>query len=961
MADGRIVIDTEVNEDGAQRGLSNLRRSIQGVEDSANKSNSRLSAVSSTLAKGAEAATKAIAGVGEYSIQSGMSFESAMHQVGATLKMTADQCNNNNETYKRLSDTAKEMGSNTKYSATEAAQALNMLAMAGYDTNKSIDTLPSTLNFASASNMDLARATEVVVAGYNVWQDKVKNVDEVTDKLARTAQSTKTDVSQLADGLLTVGGTATELSGGLTEASVALGIFADRQIMGAEGGTALRNIILSLSAPTDKAAKTMRDLGISAFDSNGNLRPLNETFKDLDKVLGGMSSQKRTQVLNELFNKVDLKAVNALLDNCGDRFDELTEAVDNSSGACKSMADTMNDTLEGRLKSIQSNLESVGIAIYEQMEEPLKSAADKGIECLSQLGESLQSGQLNESLGKLAESFGSLIERLANGLADHLPEIINFLTFLMDNAGTIAVLVTTIGVAFKAWEVFNTIREIVTVMKEMEVVTKLVTVAQTALNAVMALNPIMLIVMAVIALIGVFVLLYAKCEPFRNWCNGLWEDLKKLGSMIMDFFCTTVPNAFSSAIDAIGQFFSDMGSSIAGFFTDTIPNFFISLWQKIVSIWNSITEAFSAGVNAIITFFTETIPSAIMAFPEFLNGVIDRIIEITSNFIGTILGNIILCVMNIWNFITVTIPQIVNEVITYISQLPARVWEWLVNTYNKVTEWALNMWNTAIEVGSNFINSILQWFSQLPANIWNWLVNTYTNVTTWASNMWNKAKEVGINFVTSVVNFIQQLPSRVWNWLVSTIQKVAQFASDMASKARQAGSNMVNNVINAIKSLPSKVANVGRNIVQGLWNGITGMGSWLYNKAASFAKGVLSSMKRALGIHSPSKVFKDEVGKFIAQGIGEGFTDESQNTNRKMNKAVTENVNKMQATVNGEITGIKAVPNFQTNIDMQGIINTLGNLTEKIENHIHLEVEGKEIAYAVAPYQTVLSDYYKGR
>ena len=135
----------------------------------------------------------------------------------------------------------------------------------------------------------------------------------IGDEMAKTASKANTSVGQLGEAILTVGGTAKSLAGGTTELNAALGVLANRGIKGSEGGTAPRNIILALSAPTDKAAQALDGLGVSAFDADGNLRPLNEIFRDLDSALAGMSEGDKTLVLNEIFNKVDLKSAQAML------------------------------------------------------------------------------------------------------------------------------------------------------------------------------------------------------------------------------------------------------------------------------------------------------------------------------------------------------------------------------------------------------------------------------------------------------------------------------------------------------------------------------------------------------------------------------------------------------------------------------------------------------------------------
>ena len=969
MADGKITIETEVDSRGVDKGLNDTRSKVanianelrrQGADSSSSWKQAwqqvseggigaagNLSAVFEGVYNKVKSAAlgvgEGILKIGVASAQTGMQFESSMAQVAATMGMTADEINNGSENFEKLSNAAKEMGANTQFSASQSADALNYLALAGYDADKAIETLPTVLNLATAGNMDLAQASDMVTDSMSALGISTDQAESFTDKLAKTAQKSNTSVAQLGEGLLTVGGTAKNLAGGVTEANTCLGILADNGIKGAEGGTALRNVILSLSAPTNQAAAKMKELGLNAFDSNGNLRPLNETFQDLNGILGNMTAEKRTEVLNTLFNKVDLKSVNALLANSGQRFDELSEAIANSDGACQDMAETMQNTLEYKLTSLKSGLEGVGISIYEKMEEPLKNAAGAGVDALTKINDSLNNGALGDSVTKLGESFAKLVEVLANGLVQHLPAIINFLTFCLDHAEAIAVGIGLIGGAFKAWKIITDIQKAVKFIKEMEIATKAMAVAQGILNAVMAINPIVLVVMAVIALIGALVLLYNKSETFRNFINGLWDSIKN--------FCVW------------------LGSVLGAFFTETIPSWWDSVKQSCADMWNSVCQFFANGVDAIVNFFVGVKDSIVSFFTETIPSAIQSVItwfEMLPERIGYIIGYLIGCFINgcmtIWDFVTVTIPQIIENICIWFSELPGRVWNFLVETYNNVKQWGIDTWNAAIEAGTNFITAIVEYFTQLPGRVWDFLVSCYNNIKQWATDTWNAAKQAGSNFINSVVQFFSQLPGKVWNFLSQCISRVAEWARNLANKATEAARNMVNNVTNGIKSLPSKIKSIGGDIVRGLWNGISGAAGWLYNKVAGFARGILSGMKRALGIHSPSKLFRDQVGKFIAQGVGVGFTEENKNTVKDMDKSMKGTLDRLKTTVSNNIQ----MPNFDVsksynmaqNVNVAGILDNVKNV---IDNNITLEVEGREIAYAVAPYQNIISDYSKGR
>lgn len=375
---------------------------------------SAVKGLTKTFAAVTTASAAAIGAVAAASINVGKEFESSMSQVAATMlldKSTAEGA----EQFQILEDAARKCGRETAFSATEAAEGLNYLALAGYDATQASEALPTVLKLAGAGAMDLASASDMVtdsMAALGIEATK-DNLTQFSDQLAKTASKSNTSVSQLGEAILTVGGTAKVLAGGTTEMNTALGILADNGIKGAEGGTALRNVILSLTAPTDTAKAALDKLGVSALDSSGNVRPLNETFNDLNDKLGNMADGEKTQALNEIFNKVDLKSVNALLANSGERFDYLTEAIENSAGACEDMYAIQLDNLQGDLSVLSSGLSDLGISIYKDMNAPLREMTQLATDMVSQLSQAFESGGMEGMVAAIGDVLATVVEKIA--------------------------------------------------------------------------------------------------------------------------------------------------------------------------------------------------------------------------------------------------------------------------------------------------------------------------------------------------------------------------------------------------------------------------------------------------------------------------------------------------------------------------------------------------------------------
>lgn len=353
-----------------------------------------------------------LAGLAQSSVGVGMTFDASMSQVAATMGTTVDQIGN-------LTKVAKEMGSSTKFTATQAADALNYLALAGYDAAKAAEVLPSVLNLAAAGGMDLAYASDLVtdaMASLNIEANK-QNVDDFGNKLAMAASKANANVSQLGEAILTVGGTAANLKGGTTELTTALGLLANVGIKSAEGGTHLRNIILALQSPTDDAAKKMQALGLQVYDAQGNMRGLDEILGDLNAAMQGMTQGQKDSIINQLFNKTDLAAVNGLLAAQGEQWGTLAAQIDAADGAMDQMAETQIDNLQGAMTILSSAFEGLQLAVYDELEPTLTDVVKWGTDCISQLSTALTEGGPEAML----QAAGSILSDLASGIAEQLP------------------------------------------------------------------------------------------------------------------------------------------------------------------------------------------------------------------------------------------------------------------------------------------------------------------------------------------------------------------------------------------------------------------------------------------------------------------------------------------------------------------------------------------------------------
>lgn len=785
----------------------------------------------------------AVAGIGKAAIGVGQDFEAGMSQVAATMGISSDAVRRNEGDFKLLSDAAKEAGSTTQFSATQSAEALNYLALAGNDAQTSVSLLPTVLNAAAAGGLDLGYASDLITDSMSALGLETKDTTTFVDQLTMTSQKSNTSMGQLGEAILTVGGTAKKLKGGTVELTTALGILADEGTKGSEAGTALRNIILSLAAPTNTAAKELEKLGVSAYDTNGNFRSLDDIFIDLHKSTNNLSESAKNQAFTKIFNKTDLKAVETLIANCGGRFDELSGAIENSAGAAEETAKTMNMNLSGAITTLGSALEGAGIAIYEKFKGPLTEAVNWAATAIQKLIKAFNEGKLDKTL-------------IAIGSA--LTGIITYMGIMKGYA----IVTSVIGIG-KA--LFNAVSMV-----------KSFSGAMAILNATLMANPIGLVVGAIGALVAAFVYLWNTSEGFRNFWIELWNNIKEFTGTaietIKNFFTQTIPQA----IDNMVQWFQELPTRISEWLQQTITN--VGEWAT--NMWNKAIETGTNFINAIVEFF---------------------------------------------------------------STLPARIGYFIGFALASVVKWGVDMWNKAIETGQKFIENITTWFQQLPTKIKTWFDNTVQKASEWLSSMKTKAVETGTQFINSIVSWFQQLPTKVKTWFDNTIQKAIQWKNDMVNKAKETGKAFGDWLKTSLQNLPNQMMNIGRDIVNGVWKGIVNMKNVFMNNVKSFFGGIVDGAKAALGIHSPSREMRDEVGKWIPAGVEVGIKREMP----KLNETVQDEFNNL-SNINVPIPRIS-----NENTQPNNLSNARNTVIE-----VPLNLDGVEIARAIIePFKLIEGDY----
>lgn len=391
--DGSLKFDTEIVEDGFNKGMKSL---------------------GSLAVKGMTIAAGAIAGIGAASVKVGMAFESEMSKVSAISGATGSDL-------EALTEKAKEMGATTKFSAAESAQAMEYMAMAGWKTEDMLGGIDGIMNLAAASGEDLATTSDIVTDALTAFGLSARDSSRFADVLAAASSNANTNVSMLGESFKYVAPVAGALGYSAEDTAVALGLMANSGIKAGQAGTSLRSLLTNMSKPTDDMQDAMNRLGISLTDSSGNMKSLDTIMGELREGFSGLSEAEKSQLAATLAGQEGMSGLLAIVNTSEKDFNKLKDSIYECDGASAQMAATMQDNLEGQLTILKSSAEGLGIEIYESIQKPLQGLAKKGIDAVNQLTEAFKTG----GAGELVEAGAKIVGGLLSGLAGQIPAVIS--------------------------------------------------------------------------------------------------------------------------------------------------------------------------------------------------------------------------------------------------------------------------------------------------------------------------------------------------------------------------------------------------------------------------------------------------------------------------------------------------------------------------------------------------------
>ena len=407
----------------------------------------------------------------------------------------------------------------------------------------------------------------------------------------------------------------------------------------------------------------------------------------------------------------------------------------------------------------------------------------------------------------------------------------------------------------------------------------------------------------------------------------LIEALPEVISSIVEFLISAIPQIIDAGIELL-MALVDALPVIIDALVDALPQIIKATVTALIAAAPQIAKAGIKLLGALIEAIPVIVVELAKAVPDIVAAIIDVLAELPG-LIGEVFAEIVTDLVE-WgqqmlSNASTAMSNMLSQVNSIIQELPGKIWTHLVNAVNKVIAWGQQMLSNASTAMSNMLSQVSSIIQELPGKIWTHLVNAVNKVVAWGQQMVSNASTAASNMLSKVSSTLQQLPGKVWDYLSQAAQKVVTWGTQLAQKGAAAATQLFNSIVNGLSSLPSKMAEIGSNIVSGIWNGISSGWNWLTNKVSNLANSLLDAAKDALGINSPSKEFADEVGRWIMPGVGKGLDKSMPATLKDMKAKAGELVSAMRAEMSASVGQLSVGASHAAGLRMAGAGTTVYN------------------------------------
>lgn len=620
--------------------------------------------------------TAPIVGLGAVIAKTGMEFEAAMSEVGAISGATG-------EDLAALEAMAKEMGATTKFSASEAAEGLKYMAMAGWDTQQQLAGLPGVLSLAAASGEDLGTVSDIVTDAMTAFGMEAARAGEFADTLAAAASSSNTNVSMLGESFKNVAPVAGALGFEAKDTAIALGLMANAGIKGGQAGTSMRSILTRLVKPTKESGTAMDQLGISLTDSEGNMKSLEAVMGDLRSAFRDLDPDQKAFYAAQIAGQQGMSGLLAIVNAAEDDFNDLSNAINNSTGEAERMSREMQDNLQGRLTELKSAIEGAALQLYDAMLPALEKVV-------------------------------AIIQKVVAWFSELSPEVKQTIVVVAGLAAAIGPLLVVIG---------TLVSSIGTIVG--------------ALGAI-SVGPIVAVVAAVGALIAAIVALWKNNEGFRDGVMQIWETIKATVGPVIDGIKETIgkmmesigpsldvlKNAFAGLLPVLQMVGAIIGGVVAVAFAVVtgIINGVINAIAPLIQAFGGLIAFVTNVVGAIVSLFKgdfagawDYLKDAGQGFVDFFSGIVKAIF----GFVSGLVTGVIDFFKSLYNALIghSIIPDLINGIIGWFKGLPGKIIEFIKNMMTGIIDGIKSRVSSVTRAIGNVVSSIKDRIASLPGDL----------------------------------------------------------------------------------------------------------------------------------------------------------------------------------------------------------------------------------------------------
>lgn len=696
---GELQISLKFDEKSLSASASSTQKTMNGVADAIDKRWSAMGAVIQHVAIQAfDMATGAAKNFLTSTIQVGAGFDTAMSQVAATMGTTVDQIDD-------LAATAMNMGATTAFTATQAAEGLNILAMAGLNAEQQIAGIPTVLNLASAGTLSLEQAASYAVGAVNGFSDSMDNAAYYADLMAKGATLANTDVGGLGAALGRSAATAASYGQKADSVTLSLVKLAAANVTGEEAATALNRAMADVYTPTKSAKEALDALGVSAYDAGGNARDFNDITTDLSKALSGMSAEEANAVKNTIFTTQGLNAFNKMASLSTEQVEGFKNGLNEASGSAAAQAATQLDNLEGKMTLFSSAVDGAKLSIYNNLKPALLSGADGLASFATAVQAALDGGDVTEAVTGFVTSFGAA---LRDGIV---------------NLGTIAGQVLPV--------LLEAFVGIIPSLTE-GLITGAVNVVLGIANALPSI--LMAIVNAVIGVINLLTspdMLYIVLDAGIQLLMGLVEALP------------TVVQALANALPMIID-------NITTFFIESLPiilegaiELFMALIESLPTIIEALVGALPDIINSVVGFLTQ---------PDTINMVLDAAITVFFALIDSL--------PTIIDALVSALPDVIASIVDFLTNPSTIVM--LINA-------AVKLFFALVQAVPKILGALISAFGSLVGSLWNSIKVMFGKFAENFGSFITGAFKGAINGVLGFIEGFINSPIRLLNGFIDVI------------------------------------------------------------------------------------------------------------------------------------------------------------------------------------------------